>query len=266
MQIKTAIFLSVLALLLSACQSTPSYDNSAPGSSGMSMNTDRYDNSPANVYIRLATAYINRKDYETAYKNARKAVEVDPGNPNAYNLLGVVYQLVNEDARAKDAFQRALAIEPDDPYINNTYASFLCEIKDFDKSRYHFQKTINHPLYTDKHLPMTNIGICALRNDKLEIAEEYLRKALQLNGKFRNALYNMIDLSIRKNNYWSARAYLQRYLEVGKHDAKTLWWGIQTEEVLGDKNKLDSYKLLLRSKYPDSDEARLLMDMDERKK
>ena len=68
----------------------------------------------------------------------------------------------------------------------------------------------------------------------------------------------MIDVSVKQENYWSARAYLQRYLEVAQHDAKTLWWGIKTERVLGDRDKLASYELLLRSKFPDSEEAYML--------
>ena len=261
---KNWIFIFVL-LLLGGCQSNPTYNTPSSSSSKIKLeNPNRYDNSPANVYIRLATAYLNRKDYPTAYKNALKAVEVDPGNPNAFNLLAVVYQIVGEYDRADESFRKALSISPDDAYINNTYAAFLCEINEFDKSLYHFKKTIDHPLYQEKWLPMTNIGICAVRSDKLEVAEEYLRKALQINGKFKNALYNMIDVNVRKQNYWSARAYLQRYLEVGKHDSKTLWWGIQTEQKLGDLDRLDSYKLLLRSKFPDSDEAKMLQDSQQR--
>ncbi len=261
---KVSFIMLAVVLALTGCQSAPSYDDDLPASSTVNLDSDRYDNSPANVYIRLASAYLDRGDYETAYKNARRAVQADPGNPNAYNMLGIVFKLVGEDKRAGSAFTKALSIEPDDAYINNTYATFMCEQKDFDKAKYHFSKAINHPLYEEKWLPMTNIGICGLQNDKLEIAEEYLRKALQINGKFKNALYNMIDVNVRKKNYWSARAYLQRYLEVGQHDAKTLWWGIQTETELGDLDKLDSYKLLLRSKYPDSGEAKMLSEMDMR--
>ena len=63
-------------------------------------------------------------------------------------------------------------------------------------------------------------------------------------------------------NVWravlSARAYLQRFLEVSKHTAASLWMGIRIERQLGDKDAIASYKLALRNNFPDSNEATLL--------
>ena len=250
------LLLSVFLVLLSGCQSNPGYE----GSSGeISLESGKYDNSPANTYIQLAIAYLREDEFETALLNAQKAVQRDSGNPNAHNILALIYQRLGQYAKSEASYRRALSISPNDPHINNTYASLLCELKKFDKSLIHYKKTYSHPLYQEKWIPLTNIGLCALKENNLELAEENFRKALQYNGKFRIALYNMIGVSVRQEKYMSARAYLQRYLEVGKHDAKTLWWGIKTEEVLRDRDRLDSYKLLLRAKFPDSEEAKMLM-------
>jgi len=248
----------VLAFLLAGCQSNPTFRD-ASGKEEISLDTSKYDNSPANVYIRLSIAYLNEGETNTALAYANKAVEKDSGNPNAYNVRGLIYQQVGQYSRAESNYRKALSIAPNEPYINNTYGRYLCELKQYDKALIHFNKTIDHPLYKEKWIPMTNLGICALRQNNLEVAQENFRKALQSNGKFKIALYNMIQVSVLQENYWSARAYLQRYLEVGEHNAKTLWWGIQTEKVLGDLDRLDSYKLQLRVKFPDSDEAKMLM-------
>ncbi|MEE9575548.1 MAG: type IV pilus biogenesis/stability protein PilW, partial [Gammaproteobacteria bacterium] len=61
-------------------------------------------------------------------------------------------------------------------------------------------------------------------------------------------------------NYLSARAYLQRYLEISAHTARSLWLGINIETELGDKDALSSYELLLKNKFPTSKEAGLLDD------
>ena len=248
-------------LLLSACASNPSVNYDAagiPSKDEVELDAGKYDNSPANVFIGLAAGYLQRGELEAAYEYAVKALKADASNPNSYNVMAVIQQQVGQRGLAAQNYRKALAISPNDPNINNTYASFLCEQGDFDNSVLHFKRSINYPLYKQKWIPMTNIGICALRVDRLDIAEEYLRKALQLNRNFRNALYNMIDLSVRTENFMSARAFIQRYLEVGQHDAKTLYWGIKTEQQLGDKNKQDSYKLLLRARFPDSDQAKEL--------
>jgi type IV pilus assembly protein PilF len=53
---------------------------------------------------------------------------------------------------------------------------------------------------------------------------------------------------------------LQRYLEVGAHTAQSLWLGIRIERELGDRDALASYSLQLEKSYPDSEEARLLLE------
>lgn len=246
-----------MILGLSGCQTAPTYDEET-GNREINLEAGKYENSPANVYIRLSVAYLNEQDVNTALQYAEKAVAKDSANPNAHNVLALIYQRLGQNVKAEDNYRKALRISPNDPYINNTYGSFLCSLKKLDKALIHFKKTESHPLYSKKWVPLTNAGICALRHGNLELAQEYLRKALQINGKFGIALYNMIDVSVKQENYWSARAYLQRYLEIAQHDAKTLWWGIKTEQELGDQDKLASYELLLRSKFPDSEEAHMI--------
>ena len=258
MKKKNLVIGAMLALLVGGCASNPDYSDGS-GNQEINLEAGKYDESPANLFIQLAYAYLREGDVNTALINAEKAVEKDPSNPNAHNILALLYQRLGQPTKAEQEYREALSIAPNDPYINNAYGGFQCELKNLDKAMIHFKKTINHPLYRDKWIPMTNIGICALRMDNLELAQEYFRKALQINGKFRIALYNMIEVSVLQEKYMSARAYLQRYLEVGEHDSKTLWWGIQTEKVLGDRDRLDSYRLLLRVKFPDSEEAHLLM-------
>ena len=259
MKYQTLIFSVFVALFLVGCQSNPEYSSS---DKEIKLETNQYVNSPANLYIKLAKAYFSQNDLEIALGHAKKAVAKDSGNPNAHNILALIYQSLGQNSKAESGFRRALSISPNDPYINNAYGRLMCHLGKLDKSLIHFDKTYKHPLYSRKWIPSANAGICALRNDNLEVAEDYLRKSLQNNEKFPIALYNMVRLSVAKENYLLARAFLQRYLEVGRHDSKTLWWGILTEKQLGDRDTLESYKIQLRQRFPDSDERKLLLDME----
>ena len=256
------VLLIFVVILLAGCQSNPNYSGS---SNEIKLETNKYANSPANLYIKLARAYYSQGDTEIALGHAQKAVSKDGGNPNAHNILALIYQSLGQTNKAETGFKKALSIAPHDPYINNAYGRLMCLQGNLDKALIHFNKTFSHPLYERKWIPTANAGICALRHDNLEVAEEYLRKSLQNNEKFPIALYNMVKLSVLQENYLLARAFLQRFLEVGRHDSKTLWWGILTEQQLGDLNSLESYKLQLRARFPDSDEAKLLFDMENKK-
>ncbi|MEE9575609.1 MAG: type IV pilus biogenesis/stability protein PilW, partial [Gammaproteobacteria bacterium] len=137
---------------------------------------------------------------------------------------------------------------------------FLCRESRFDEAEAAFLKAANNPLYATPEIAYSNAGSCAMNQGKLDIAETYFRDALQKNPRVAIALLQMAEISYDTNNYLSARGYMQRYLEISAHTAKSLWLGIQIENELGDKNTLSSYKLLLKNKFPDSKEADMLRD------
>ena len=68
----------------------------------------------------------------------------------------------------------------------------------------------------------------------------------------------MAHLSFDQDNYLSARAYLERYSQVAKHTADSLWLGVRTEKQLGDRDQVASYALKLRANFPDSEQAKFL--------
>lgn len=210
---------------------------------------------PADVYVDLAITYLQQQQYVPALQNARKAVMIEPGKPAAHNTLALVYQTLGQDAQAEAEFARAVSLDPDDPFANNAFASFLCGKERYGEAQQYFDRAIANPLNPQRWVPLTNAGRCASRQGDDATAERYLRRALQANPRFAPALLYMAQLSLKKQNYLSARAYLQRYLDVAPPTPETLWLGIQTERVLGDKDQLASYEILLRQRFPDSEEA-----------
>jgi type IV pilus assembly protein PilF len=68
----------------------------------------------------------------------------------------------------------------------------------------------------------------------------------------------MQKISYREGKYMSARAFLERYLAVAKHRAKTLWYAVKTENALGNKVLADKYKTQLFTLFPASKETQQL--------
>ncbi len=250
------ISLLLLLATLVGCQSSPGRsDDDNTGQLGTVRGA-----SPAAVYVDLAIAYLQQRNYVPALQNARKAVMVEPNNPSAHNTLALVHQTLGQDAQAEAEFARAVSLDPNDPFANNAFGSFLCGKKRYAEAQQHFERAIANPLNPQRWVPLTNAGACAANQGDDATAEHYLREALQVNPRFPPALIRMARLSLEKKNYLSARAYLQRYLAVAAPTPESLWLGIQTERQLGDKDQLASYELLLRQRFPDSVEAGYLED------
>jgi len=245
-------FVGIMLLIsITACQ---------PAGGGKNLKPAQKTNQVAIANLRLGIAYLERKEYEKSLEKLQRAQEADPNYTTTYNVLGLLYQQLRDYSQAEKYFKKALSLNPNDSSTLNNYGQLLCQQNRPDEADKIFLEAGNNPLYETPELAYTNAGLCAEANNKKELAENYFRKALQLNPRMPQALLKMAEYSFNQQNALSARAYLQRYQEVGQHNAKSLWLGIRIERQLGDKNAISSYGLLLKNQFPDSREAQLYQE------
>ncbi len=236
-----------LAITLSAC-------NQSNVRSDTSMHRAAKDN------VELATLYMREGNKATALEVLQKALEQDPDLPEAHNAIAVLYQNLGENDKAEKHYRRALSLNPKESQAHNNFGSFLCKEKRWNDAEEHYLKAAANPLYETPELSYSNAGTCAsIAGDEAK-AEKYWRMALQRNPRYPSALLQMARLGVSQKNYLSARAHLQRLHDVMRPNAESLWTGIQIERELGDKNAVSSYSMLLRNKFPDSPQAKLLQE------
>ncbi len=241
------------ALLLSGCAtSTPKTEESEV--------TRRADN-----YVQLGIEYAKQGDYNTAVAKLQKALEIAPDFANAHHVMALVYNRIGDKQQAVQHFKRALELDPKDSQTLNDYGLFLCAGGKHQAADELFARAVANPLYATPEIAHANAGVCAARAQNYPQAEKYLRAALADNPRLPTALLEMADISFRLNRYLPARGYLQRYLESARHSARSLWLGIRIERQLGDRDAAASYALALKSKYPDSEEARLFLETEGRR-
>ena len=216
----------------------------------------------AALNTRLGIGYLREGRNELAYRKLSKALEIQPSYSGAHNAMALLYERLGQPIRAEEHFQRALDTAPQDSAARNNYGGFLCRQNRIDDAITQFNAAIANPLYEAPHRAMTNAGLCLSNTQRKEDAEKYLRRALLLNPKQPSALLAMSELTATSGRQLSARAYLQRYLENGEHNSKSLWLGVRIERELGDRNAASSYAMLLKAKYPDARETKLLLESE----
>jgi type IV pilus assembly protein PilF len=229
------------------------------GCNQANVRSDEEKSSSAEANMELGVLYMREGKKSVALELLQKAIAQDPNLAEAHNAIAVLYENLGEADKADDHFRKAISLDAKNSQAHNNYGSFLCRTQRWDDAQEHFIKAATNPLYETPEVAYTNAGICANTEKDYVKAEEYWRKALELNPRFPMALLHMARLSVNKKNWMQSRAYLQRLHEQVRPNADSLWLGVQTERALGDKNAEASYSMLLKNNFPDSPQAKQLL-------
>lgn len=255
-----ALFLATLAavLLLGGCAGNTR--TAEPAGQPVSQQTASTDiRQRAKVHTELGTLYMQRGNMGVALEEARAALSADPAYAPAYNLQGLVYMQLRENQAAENSFEKALAVAPADPEINNSFGWFLCQTGREQRSVQYFLTAIKSPLYATPSLPYTNAGICSMRIGDDKAAEDYFVKALRLDSNNDRALYFLADITYRQGRIAAARLHLQELHKITDPSPESLWLGVRIERKIGDREAEGRFASQLRRKFPGSQEQQLLM-------
>jgi DNA-binding response OmpR family regulator len=75
-------------------------------------------------HLELAKKCIGDRHFDAALEHVRKAVFIDPGRPEAFNLLGALMEIQGDRAGAQKNYRAALSLDPSyEPAIQNLHRS-----------------------------------------------------------------------------------------------------------------------------------------------
>ncbi|MCG8449558.1 MAG: type IV pilus biogenesis/stability protein PilW [Pirellulales bacterium] len=205
--------------------------------------------------LRLGVAYLQNGQLDKALEKLERARAAKHDNPQVYNALGLLHRRMYRDDDAEKYFKHALDLDPDNSSIHNNYGLLLCQNDRFEEAEQHFLTASGNPLYQTPEIALTNAGTCAIENRDMDKAENYFISALNRNANIPPALIQMAEISYDRADYPTARKYLERYIAIHNHTPKSLYLGVKIEEELGNKDIASSYALLLRNRFPDTEEA-----------
>jgi type IV pilus assembly protein PilF len=239
--------LAALACLIAGCVSSTSTETR--------LVTDTVDvggRRRAEVHANLAGEYFARGNYAVALEETRMAIRDDPSYFPAHNVQGLIYMELREDGSARDAFDRALRISPNNPEVLNNFGWFLCLRNDVDRGLAMMQKAANDTLYNSPEKALMSAGLCLRRAGRIPEAEEQLRRAVLVRPDLIGALYNLAELAYDRGAYKDAEAYLTRYMRISQPNQESLVLGVKVSRAVGDKVAADSYMQQMRRRFPDS--------------
>jgi type IV pilus assembly protein PilF len=212
----------------------------------------------AEINAQLGSGYLAQGDLELAKLKFEKAMDQNPDLPAAHSGYALLMSRLGQIGKAEKHFKKALKKDPYNSGTLNNYGIFLCSQNKFKEAEIQFMAALRDPLYKTPEFAYTNAGRCSLKNKDQAQAEAYFGKALQGNPKFPDALFEMANLQYAQRKFAQANSYLQKFERYGNHTAASLWLAVRVARALGLRDAEASYSLLLKNKFPDSEEAAFL--------
>lgn len=186
----------------------------------------------ADIHYRLGEVHLRDRNLADALKELTKAIELNPGDANYYNALGLAYFMKGMNPEAYKSFDKAVSIDPklSDAHLNKS-ALYITERK-WDDAIKSAQEATRNIFYRTPELAYNNIGWAYYNRGDYANAIDNYRRAIQANYNYALAHYNM-GLALEKSNrlkeavesYKSAvtvsPAYLDAYFNLGMALAKS---------------------------------------------
>jgi type IV pilus assembly protein PilF len=247
------IALVAALFLLAACSST-----STSESKPVTQNEPADARTRAEVHTMLAGEYYQRGNFAVALNETRAALKDDPTYANAYNMQALVYMELREDVAAREAFAKALSIQPNNPEVLNNYGWFLCLRNEAPRGLELMKRASQDTLYPTPEKAYLSMGLCLRRLGRDGEAEDALRRAVLIRPDMIGALYNLAILSFERGSPKDAENYLVRYMRLSQPTLDALVLGVKIARANNDSASEQSYLQQLRRRFPDSPELQQL--------
>jgi type IV pilus assembly protein PilF len=212
----------------------------------------------AKLHAELAAGYYERGRMDIALEELGEASKLDPSEPRIYNLYGLVYAMLGEDAKAEQNFQRALAMAPQNPDFHHNWGWYLCSNGRPREAIPEFEYALRDPLYKTPEVAMINAGRCSLAIGDLAGADSYFRRAQATAPNNPQAIYGVALVSFKLGRQDDARTWVRRLTQQPPVPPEALYLAMCIEKKSGDRGAEQSYISQLKNRYPDSAETKAI--------
>jgi len=206
----------------------------------------------AEVHTALAGEYYSRGNFPIALAEARLAIKTDPTYFPAYNMQALVYMELREDVQAREAFDRALSLSPNNAEVLNNFGWFLCLRNDSSRGLPMILRAANDTQYPTPEKAWLSAGLCLRRVGRNVEAEDALRRAVLIRPDLIGALYNLALITYERGATKDAENYLMRFTRVASPNLEALVLGVRVARANQDRASEESFMQQLRRRFPDA--------------
>lgn len=200
----------LICILLQSCQ---------PKSINSQISSSKKDLSKAALLnIQLGLNYLKQGDRPKAKQKLLTALDEAPKSADAHAAMAYYLEQTNEIRQSEAYYSKAIAYSHNAGAQLNNYGAFLCRHGEYYKAETYFLNAIKDPRYLNTAAAYENAGLCAVAAHDYEKAKFYFTTALNHDPSRKTALYELVRLEQKKEQYKNALFMLQKYPELVLND------------------------------------------------
>ncbi len=156
--------------------------------------------------------FYNEKEFSKAIQAYQKVIELDPAYVEAYNNLGIIYQLMGDVEKASAAYRKSTEINPRYEKGYNNLGILLLLKGRYDEALAAFEKALAvNSNNIESHI---NLGILFKKKGEWEKAIESYHKALAIDPLHRETHYNIALLYEQLEKMELAISHYQQFIQL----------------------------------------------------
>lgn len=169
------------------------------------------------AFFKQAFLFYRQNKFQDAHRLLTTLLKASPNIPQAWHLMALVQRKLGEYSQSFQSFENALRLMPEDPEVLNNYGNLLRQFGMLVEARTVLAKAINiQPRFTNA---LFNLA-CVLRDTYNEFsAIKYLRKILEIKPNDKAALSVLIRIYLRASDLKSASETLVNWQKENQPDA-----------------------------------------------
>jgi tetratricopeptide (TPR) repeat protein len=137
---------------------------------------------------------------------ARRAVQIDPVNADAWNNLGILLQESGNYTESKRCLERVLTLQPQNPQALNNLGNTCKRLGQFADAEKHWRRALTlRPDYAEPH---SNLAYLLTDQGQYDTAAAHARQAIELNPRLADAYINLAGVEMARNRYTDALRWL----------------------------------------------------------
>lgn len=241
---------------VSGCASKVS--STGPGSTGVEMVTDSDEpevRKRARIRLELAVGYFEQGQTTIALDELKQSIATDPTYGDAYSLRGLIYMRLNDFRFAEESFRKALSINPSEPNVIHNLGWLLCQQARYQEAQKFFSQALSNPQYGERAKTFRAQGLCLVRAGLREDAEASLVKSYEFDAGNPVTAYNLATLLFQRGDLVRAQFYVRRLNNTDLANAESLWLGVKVERRIENNDAMSQLAAQLVKRFPQSPEA-----------